>query len=211
MVTKNRAKRGLFFAASAAKFWKSDSSSAWESVFPVFLAIFLVAQLPSKRSVLVHKNSVASYQRCRVVEASSHALWRVVLGDCWVDTPHINTYFVQVCCVLSTVTVTPVETRTMSTEALLSKTVSVKIHTKAKVYDLAFREVHAHPAVAVCPVGDGSDKGDSSRWIVLSCERYWLAGVGGRGSGRRALGGQDSPNKLFWISKGVVRFASQEV
>ena len=32
--------------------------------FRVFLAIFLVAQLPPKRSVLVHKNSLASYQRC---------------------------------------------------------------------------------------------------------------------------------------------------
>jgi len=32
--------------------------------FRVFLAIFLVAQLPPKRGVLVHKNSLASYQRC---------------------------------------------------------------------------------------------------------------------------------------------------
>jgi len=31
----------------------------------VFLAIFLVAQPPPKRSVLVHKNSLPSYQRCR--------------------------------------------------------------------------------------------------------------------------------------------------
>jgi len=27
--------------------------------------MFLVAQLPPKRGVLVHKNSLASYQRCR--------------------------------------------------------------------------------------------------------------------------------------------------
>jgi len=33
--------------------------------FRVFLAIFLVAQLPPKRGVLVHKNSLASCQRCR--------------------------------------------------------------------------------------------------------------------------------------------------
>jgi len=30
-----------------------------------FLAIFLVAQLPPKRGVLVQKNSLACYQRCR--------------------------------------------------------------------------------------------------------------------------------------------------
>ena len=33
--------------------------------FQVFLAIFLVAQLPPKRGVLVHKNSLASCQQCR--------------------------------------------------------------------------------------------------------------------------------------------------
>jgi len=33
--------------------------------FRVCLAIFLVAQIPPKRGVLVHKNSLASYQQCR--------------------------------------------------------------------------------------------------------------------------------------------------
>jgi len=33
--------------------------------FRGFLAIFLVAQLPPKKAVLVHKNSLASCQRCR--------------------------------------------------------------------------------------------------------------------------------------------------
>ena len=50
-------------------------------------------------------------------------------------------------------------------------------------------------------VGDGSDEGNSSYWIVLFCQRYWLAGVGGRGSGRRAFGGQDSPT---WIERSIV-------
>ena len=44
--------------------------------FRFFLAISLVAQLPPKRGVLVHKNSLASYQRC------SHSVepraWRVL-------------------------------------------------------------------------------------------------------------------------------------
>jgi hypothetical protein len=29
-------------------------------------------------------------------------------------------------------------------------------------------------------VGDSSDEGDSSHWIVLFCERYWFTGVGGQ-------------------------------
>ena len=33
--------------------------------FPFSLVIFLVAQIPTKRGVLVHKNSLASYQWCR--------------------------------------------------------------------------------------------------------------------------------------------------
>ena len=47
-------------------------------------------------------------------------------------------------------------------------------------------------------VGDGSDEGNSSHWIVSFCQRYWPAGVGERGSGRRVLGGQDIPT-LFLI------------
>jgi len=62
--SKNHAERGLFVAASAANFWKRDISSASERAFPGGLAIFLVAQLPPKKGVLVHKNSLASYQRC---------------------------------------------------------------------------------------------------------------------------------------------------
>jgi len=38
-------------------------------------------------------------------------------------------------------------------------------------------------------VEDGSNEGDSSHWIVLFCERFWLAGICGRDSGRRAMGG----------------------
>ena len=82
-----------------------------------------------------------------VVTASSHVLCRVLsniviwlLGHFWLDTPHINTF--EGGSVLSTFVVcsppsrpasvkaTPAETRIMSTEALLSKTVSVKIYTK---------------------------------------------------------------------------------
>ena len=73
---------------------------------------------------------------------------------------------------LSTVTVTPAETRIMSTEALLSKTVLVKIHTEAHVYDLAFRGVHEHPA-GLKRDFDYSRK----KWTIgsgpLLCQRIW--------------------------------------
>jgi len=72
----------------------------------------------------------------------------------------------------------------MSTEALLSKTVSVKIYTKVHLYDLAFRGVHAHPAVTVR--NSWSDEGDSSHWIVLFCERYCARVLGGGAKKRRA-------------------------
>ena len=38
-------------------------------------------------------------------------------------------------------------------------------------------------------VADGSDEGGTSQQIVLFCERFWLVGVGGRGSGRRVTSG----------------------
>jgi len=40
-------------------------SSASEKAYPGVLVTFLIAELPQKRGVLVHKNSFASYQGCR--------------------------------------------------------------------------------------------------------------------------------------------------
>jgi len=54
----------FFFCGVSRKMLKTDISSASERAFPGFLAIFLVAQFPPKTGVLVHKNSLASYQRC---------------------------------------------------------------------------------------------------------------------------------------------------
>jgi len=105
--------------------------------FQGFLAIFLVAQLYLKRGVLVHKNSLDSCQRCRhsvepraltcPFKHSDLIAWSLLS---WHPTHKYlggRLCFVQACCLLSTVTVMPAETRIMSTEALLSKTVSVKI------------------------------------------------------------------------------------
>ena len=81
-------------------------------------------------------------------------------------------------------------------------------------------------------VGDGSDGGNSSHWIVLFCQRYWLAGVGGCGRRRREETACKRKrteislvfviimlhvlmyvvsNKLFVNWNGVVRFVSHEV
>jgi len=62
---KLRGARFFFMAASASKLLKLNISSASERAFPGFGAIFLAAQLPPKRGDLVHKNSLASCQRCR--------------------------------------------------------------------------------------------------------------------------------------------------
>jgi len=127
----------FFFAPSAAKFWKHDISSASKRTFPGFFAFFLVAQPSPKRGVLVHKNSLASCQRCRhsvepralmcPLKHSDLIAWSLLS---WHPTHKYlwgRLCFVKACCLLSTVTITPAETRIMSTEALLSKTVSVKI------------------------------------------------------------------------------------
>jgi len=103
----------------------------------VFWATFLVAQLCPKKGVLVLKNSLASCQRCLYsvepralmcpVKHSDLIAWSLLS---WHPTRKYlwgRLCFVQACCLLSTVTGTPAETRIMSTEVLLSKTVSVKI------------------------------------------------------------------------------------
>jgi len=108
--------------------------------FRVFLAIFFVAQLSPKRGVLVHKNLLASCQRCRhsveprtltcPFKQSDLIAWSLLIGHPTHKYLWGRPCFVHVCCLLSTVTVTTAETRIMSTEALFSKTVSVKIYTK---------------------------------------------------------------------------------
>jgi len=63
-VSKNRAERGLFVCSGSREILENVTLVARPRVhFRFFLAIFLVAQLPPKRGVLVHKNSPASYQR----------------------------------------------------------------------------------------------------------------------------------------------------
>ena len=127
-----------FFAASAAKFWKPLEARRTEH-FPFSLVIFLVAQIPTKRGVLVHKNSLASYQWCRhsiepcaltcPFRQSDLIAWSLLS---WHPTHKYlwgRLCFLQIRCLLSTVTVTPAEIRIMSTEACVFKTVLVKIHT----------------------------------------------------------------------------------
>jgi len=48
-VSKNRAERGFLFAASAAKFWKHDISSASERAFPGFFCDFFGCSTLSKK------------------------------------------------------------------------------------------------------------------------------------------------------------------
>jgi len=90
-----------------------------------------------QKEVFLHKNSLASCQGCRhSVEPRAltcpfkHSDLIAWLLLSWHPTHKClweRLCFCQACCLLSTVTVTPAETRIMSTEAHLSKTVSVKI------------------------------------------------------------------------------------
>ena len=60
--SKNRA---VFFLRRQPRNFENVTLVARRKVhFRGFWAIFLVAQLPPKTGVLVHKNSLASYQRC---------------------------------------------------------------------------------------------------------------------------------------------------
>ena len=114
----------LFFLV---KFWKHAISSASERAFPGFLGdIFGCSTLSKKRyfskQEFTRFLSTVSSQRRTTRSDVSFQSWHPTHKYLWG-----RLCFVQACCLLSTVTVTPAETRIMSTEALLSKTVSVKI------------------------------------------------------------------------------------
>jgi len=138
-----------------------------------------------------------------VVTASSHALWRVlsnkviwVLGCCWIDTPHIKTF--EGDSVVSKFVVSSPLSRSRRPRLGLCQR---KRFSRKR---FRFKSTPKHTCTiwhsAECmrtwqsryeTVGDGSDESDSSHWIVLFCDRYCFAGVGGCGSGRRTLGAQD--------------------
>jgi len=125
------------FLASAAKFWIHDISSASEKEFPVFFGDIFACSTLSKKRCFSTQEFTRFFQRCRhSVEPRtltcpfkhSDLIARSLLS--WHPTHKYlwgRLCLVQACCLLSTVTVTPAETRIMSTEALLSKTVLVKI------------------------------------------------------------------------------------
>jgi len=197
--------------------------------------IFLVAQLTPKRGVLIYKNSLASCQRCRhsvepraLMCAFKHIdlIARSLLS--WHPTHKYlwgRLCFVQACCLLSTVTVTPAKTRIMSTEALLSKTVSVKI-----------------PRNAWAPGSRGRKQFETvaTRVITATGSFYFARGIGSQASVGAAVDKRHwaeetackrkrfetslvfltillhvliyvVSHKLFWNWNSVVRFVSQEV
>jgi len=70
-VSKNR---GFFLAASAAKFWKRDTSSASERASPGFFGEIFGCSTPSKKRCQYTR--IHSLLVNGVVTASGHALWR---------------------------------------------------------------------------------------------------------------------------------------
>ena len=63
-VSKNRVERGFFLRCQPRNFENVTLVARRRMHFRGFLPVFLVAQLPLKRGVVVHKNSLASYQQC---------------------------------------------------------------------------------------------------------------------------------------------------
>jgi len=215
----------------SARFWKHHISSASERAFPGFLCdIFGCSTLSKKRCFSTQEftrflSTVSSQHRTRPFKHSYLIAWPESFLS-WHPTHKYlweRLCFVQACCLLSTVTVTLAETRVMSTAALLSKTVSVKI----------LRSAWAPGSRGTKQLETVATRVIAATESIYFARRYWLAGVGGRGSGRRALGGQDSPtwieislvfvtiilhvltyvvsNELFWNWNGVAQFVSQEV
>jgi len=63
--SKDRTEHGFFFRRQPRNIENVTLVARRREYFRVFLAINLVAQLPTKRGFLIHKNSLASCQRCR--------------------------------------------------------------------------------------------------------------------------------------------------
>ena len=158
-VLKIRAERGFFFRRQPLNFENMTLVARRREHFCFFLATFLVAQLSPKRSVLVQKNSLASCQRCRhsvepralmcPFKHSDLIAWSLLIGHPTHKYLWGRLCFVHVCCLLSTVTVTPAETRIIQQKHFSQKRFRLRFTRSAPVYDLAFHGVHKHPAVAV--------------------------------------------------------------
>ena len=142
-----------------------------------------------------------------------------VLGHCWVDTPHTNTF--EGDSVWSKFVVCSPTSRSRRPRLTLcqrkrfsQKRFQLKFTPKRTCAILHSAECIRTRQSRYQTVGDGSEEGDSSYWIVLFCERYWLGDVGGCGSGRRVMGGQDSPTselgartaRAVWAYKDVRYF-----
>jgi len=118
-------KRGFFLRRQPRNFENMTLVARRREHFRVFLAIYLVAQLSPKRSVQVQKNSLASCQRCRhsvepraltcPFKHSDLIAWSLLIGHPTHKYLWGRLCLVHVCCLLSTVTVTPAETWIMST------------------------------------------------------------------------------------------------
>jgi len=190
-VSKNCTERGLLFAAQATIFWKRDIISASERAFLVVFEKKIVAELPQNKSCF-KTQEFTRFLSTGVVTASSVTLRHVlsskvmwVLDHCWVDTTHIHTSewdsLIFQSYLLSIVTVTQSDLNYGKRSAALQRfrLEFTRLEADDRENDSlhSYHGVHAHPAVAVrnrCTVAKTVVTG-ISHWIVLFCERYWLA------------------------------------
>jgi len=134
-------------------------------------------------------------------------------------------YFFQACCLLSTVTVTPAETRIMSTEALLSKTVSVKIPRSAWAFGSRGTEQFKTVATRVIAatesfcfargIGSQASVGaavDEEHWAEeTACKRKRIEISLILVTIMLNVSTYVVSNIFFWNWNSIVRFVSQEV
>jgi len=161
-----------------AKFCKRDISSASERAFPGGFGGFFCCWTPSKRGCF-HAPEFTRFLSTGVVSASSHVLWRVlsnkviwVFGHCWLDISHLQTSEWDSLFSWNCVTVPP------------SDLDYVNKSTSLQQFRLTRTLAEPDDCIATRVVTS------IRHWIVLNCERYWLAGVGGRSWARRTKSGE---------------------
>ena len=166
---------------------------------PGFPGDILGFSTSSKRGVLVHKNSLASCPRCHhniEPRALTCPFKQSVLGHCQVDTSHINAFERDSVSSKFCVCSPPSRSRLPRLGLCQWKRLSQKLFWLKSAPSARERScIRTCMHIWQSPyetVADSSDEGDSSHWIFQFCERYWFAGFGGQGSGRRASCGQDS-------------------
>jgi len=181
--------------------WKREIGSVSEKAFlRKAFPNFVFVELPQKKRRF-NTQQLTRFLSTGVVTVSSHALWWVlsdkviwVLGHCCVHTRRIHTsewdsLFFQ-SCLLSIVMVTPCDSdyvnRSASMQWIQCDFIRLSRRSPVRFFTCVLRGTRAPGSSRTKSLETVATRvvtGISHR-IVCFCERYWLAGVGGRGCAR---------------------------